>query len=370
LAVAAAAPLNDAFATPQAISGAQGDIQGSNAGATKEPNEPDHAAQPGGASVWYRWTAPGTGVVTIDTSGSDFDTLLAVYTGDSVDALTEVASSDDDLTISPRSKVAFDAVGGTTYRIVVDGYSGATGSLSLRWRLSTGPPPNDRFDAGTVISGAKGSITGTNGGAGKETGEPDHAGNPGGASVWYRWTAPGSGPVRFDTGGSDFDTLLAVYTGDAVNSLSEVASNDDDAPIYPRSAVTFDARAGATYRIAVDGYDGAIGTVNLAWDLQAVPIGKGTTTVTPTSAEPGGTVSATGSGATPGVGYVLKLGTTAENCATGVQIGGPRNSAAGGSIPATPGIIPTNVTSGSRYVCFARLVDSSDSIAATRLTVL
>ena len=33
---------------------------------------------PGGVSVWYRWTAPMDGFVSVDTVGSDFDTLLAV----------------------------------------------------------------------------------------------------------------------------------------------------------------------------------------------------------------------------------------------------------------------------------------------------
>ena len=53
-------------------------------------------------------------------------------------------------------------------------------------------------------------MTGTNVGATKETGEPDHAGNVGGASVWCRWVAPADGTVTFDTFGSNYDTLLAV----------------------------------------------------------------------------------------------------------------------------------------------------------------
>src|SRR5581483_1636061 len=48
---------------------------------------------------------------------------------------------------------------------------------------------NDDFADRIRISGASGSIDGTNLGASKEDAEPAHAGNPGGASVWYRWTA-------------------------------------------------------------------------------------------------------------------------------------------------------------------------------------
>jgi len=46
--------------------------------ATKEPGEPAHAGNDGGASIWYSWTAPSTGNVTITTEGSSFDTLLGV----------------------------------------------------------------------------------------------------------------------------------------------------------------------------------------------------------------------------------------------------------------------------------------------------
>ena len=54
-------------------------------------------------------------------------------------------------------------------------------------------PTNDAFDAATELSGREASASGTNKDATKEAGEPAHAGKTGGASVWYRWTAPASG---------------------------------------------------------------------------------------------------------------------------------------------------------------------------------
>ena len=66
--------------------------------------------------------------------------------------------------------------------------------------------------------------------ASKEAGEPAHAGNAGGRSIWFTWTAPAGRHVYvFDTFPSTFDTLLAVYTGTDVAALAEVASNDDAA---------------------------------------------------------------------------------------------------------------------------------------------
>jgi hypothetical protein len=117
--------------------------------------------------------------------------------------------------------------------------------------------PNDNFSDAITITGeniitrAIGNILAT-----KELGEPVHAGNLGGKSVWWKWTAPRTGRVQLDTEESSFDTLLAVYTGASVASLTEVASNDDvERTLYQwRSRLVFDAVQGETYYIAVDGF--------------------------------------------------------------------------------------------------------------------
>ena len=137
--------------------------------------------------------------------------------------------------------------------------------------LSQAPPPNDDFANAQVITGAVGSVSAANEFATKQTGEPDHAGNPGGRSVWYRWIAPWSQTVVFDTAGSDFDTLLAVYTGTNVESLAELVSNDDTGDSV-QSQVLFDAVSGTVYQVAVDGFDGASGTVVLNWKLASLPV--------------------------------------------------------------------------------------------------
>jgi hypothetical protein len=106
-----------------------------------------------------------------------------------------------------------------------------------------------------MINGNCVTVTGTNVGATKESGEPNHAGNVGGASVWWTWTAPITGSATVSTDGSDFDTLLGVYTGSSVNNLTPVASNDDD-QTGNQSTVTFNAVMNTTYYVAVDGYFG------------------------------------------------------------------------------------------------------------------
>jgi hypothetical protein len=60
--------------------------------------------------------------------------------------------------------------------------------------------------------------------------------------------------LHVDTHGSSFDTVLAVYTGTAVNALGPaVAENDDAGPGTNSSMIAFAFDAGTRYHIAVDG---------------------------------------------------------------------------------------------------------------------
>ncbi len=186
-----AAPGNDNFANATLLPAIPYSVLGYNQCSSKEFGEPDIVGAFGGNSVWFRWTATENGIVHITTAGSDFDTLLGVYTGQAVNGLTLVAANDDIIPGTVRySSVTFPAVAGTTYRITVDGYNWAVG----RFQLNLDPPANDAFSSCQPLSGSAGTFSGYNIGATKESGEPAHAGNAGGHSVWYCWTAEVSGP--------------------------------------------------------------------------------------------------------------------------------------------------------------------------------
>ncbi len=73
--------------------------------------------------------------------------------------------------------------------------------------------------------------------------------------------------MTLSTVGSDFDTLLGVYTGKSLGRLHSVTTNDNTAQDVVTSAVTFQAVAGVTYHFAVDGEAGATGDIVLT--LQA-----------------------------------------------------------------------------------------------------
>jgi len=128
----------DNFSTALPIAGASWTTSHSNVNFTKEPGEPNHASNPGGASIWWQWTAPASGSATLSTAGSTFDTLLAVYTGNSVGNLTAVGSDHDSGT--NYSRVTFNALQNTTYAIAVDGYNDGTiidqGLVSLTLALA------------------------------------------------------------------------------------------------------------------------------------------------------------------------------------------------------------------------------------------
>ncbi len=129
-----AAPPNDAFSSPTIATGFPATASGSNVDATLESDEPipDQRHQ---ASVWFQWTAPTSGAVQIDTFGSNLDTLLAVWTNDSITNLTLIANNEY-FNVNEPSAVFFDAVSGTTYQIAVYadqnvGLWGSSGNISL-----------------------------------------------------------------------------------------------------------------------------------------------------------------------------------------------------------------------------------------------
>lgn len=131
---------HDMFAAPKLLSGSSGTIADRNTFATMESGEPRHAGTTPSHSMWFTYTPINNGQLTINTLGSSFDTVLAVYTGPSLVALTSVASNDD-IKTGTTSEVSFSATTGTTYRIAVDGYSNAYGNFSLNWSLVQPAPP-------------------------------------------------------------------------------------------------------------------------------------------------------------------------------------------------------------------------------------
>jgi hypothetical protein len=267
----AAPPSNDAFAGARNISGPNGSVTGTSVEATREAGEPT----PGGAtfsrSIWYRWVAPQDGIVSFDTIGSTtpggavLDTVLGIYTGNAVNALALVDDSDD-ISYEVRglyTSRAFERVtAGTTYYVTPAGQDQTDqGTIRLSWRYIS-QPTNDDFDDARVINGDAAIVTSTNVGATNENFESELDGNYD-ASVWFRWTATYTGTARFDTLGSNFDTVLGAYTGPALNDLTLLTSNDDG-PAGVASRIVLSVTQGTTYRLRVEGFDGENGAIRFS----------------------------------------------------------------------------------------------------------
>ncbi len=105
-------------------------------------------------------------------------------------------------------------------------------------------PPNDNLSDAFYLHASSLTATQSNTAGTKQTGEPDHNDSPADASVWYQWTAPENLRVTLTLENSKFDTLLAVYTGASIASLTPVASDDDSGGDLT-SAVTFNALSGS-----------------------------------------------------------------------------------------------------------------------------
>ncbi|MCI0746036.1 MAG: immunoglobulin domain-containing protein [Verrucomicrobia subdivision 3 bacterium] len=151
-------PTNDAFSSAQTIADAQGSATNTNRRATKETGEPNHGGNTGGSSIWYAWTAAHTGQAVIDTIGSTFNTLLAVYTGSTVSNLALVASNDNAGSLF-SSRVVFDAASNTTYRIAVDGFGGNSGTAVVNWCQSFAPVIVSQPESTNVVANANENAT-------------------------------------------------------------------------------------------------------------------------------------------------------------------------------------------------------------------
>ncbi len=131
---------------------------------------------------------------------------------------------------------------------------------------------NDNFNQAITIDADRGSVTGDNFFATKQNGEvlPPAAG---GASVWWRWIPNTGGTKVISLLGSNFNTVLAVYTGSSVDTLALVASNDDVGGGFTASELSFTATADVTYYISVDGFSSQPGTIPAAQGNYTLSVG-------------------------------------------------------------------------------------------------
>jgi len=291
------APPNDDFLNPALLSGSSLAVTNSNLGATLDPGET--LGGDFGASVWYRWRAPGTGSLTLTTNdpvvfpppssinhpsvfdpGSGGGVIIvgpgqgawievdpdvfaphfAIYSGSSLAALTPLAAG---------SWAAARVEAGAEYAIAMRSARGLPGAFKLSLAFNE-LPPNDDFRAAIPLQGPSLTVKGYLTAASAEPGEPPHAGSPAVHSVWWTWTPAATGPARLHS----FSPRLrfAVYAGNAFEQLAVQASGWSTTTTTLASnyaELWFEAVRGQSYRIAVDSGPDLPGSVE--FDLDLVP---------------------------------------------------------------------------------------------------
>jgi subtilisin-like proprotein convertase family protein len=102
---------------------------------SKARSEQDEPLLPGGGkTVWFELVPPESGIVTLRTRGSAFDTLLSVFDGTSLKEL-KVVTQDDDRGGFYTSELKFNALRGRRYQIQIDGFgrAGSGGPFTVSW---------------------------------------------------------------------------------------------------------------------------------------------------------------------------------------------------------------------------------------------
>jgi len=222
-------------------------------------------------SVWYAFTPTSDMAVEMNTTGSDYDTVLSVYTG-TRGALTLVPMACNDDYYGLQSRVQFQATAGTTYYAMVGtccGNGGDGGGPLVFNAFEITAPQNDAFAGAVVVQELPFDHWSDTSGATIEPGEPqpECAGGSMGGTVWYSFTPEESGSVMARVQNAPADQVLAIYTGASLESLEEVVSCCGGGPV-----VAFQAQGGTTYSIQIALMWGYTGPVQVYLDEAPPPV--------------------------------------------------------------------------------------------------
>jgi hypothetical protein len=269
---------NDAFGSPVVIGSVPYNVTQDTWNTTTAITDPYSVC--GGQnsnSVWYRYTPASDGLLEIDTSGSAYTVEVGVWKG-VIDNLDLIGCNNSTDPITGQVLLQnLPVTSGTQYFIeLTDVGTPGGGHLKLRVDFAslTGLT-NDDFDNpitivnNTTINNAGANITQDVRTATLNANDPSlDACNrkPGKASVWYTYTTTLPGELALDTIGSDYDTMLSVWTGLRLN-LNGVGCNDDigGAGVWDTdSTLTVTLDAATTYYIEVAEFNGAVESVSSA----------------------------------------------------------------------------------------------------------
>lgn len=255
---ASAAPVNDLFANRIVMTGSSWSTWGTNTDAKGETGEPVHGAGGTPRSLWWSWTSPEPGIVSLDTYPSSRASALAVYQGNSVSGLVRVTNALSTTWPNGASRANFEVGAEATFQIAVDGFSDP---FSFGLNLDLAPrATNDAFASRIWLSGATNRVRVHNLYCTTEPGEPVPPGGSPVRSAWWSWTAPTNGLATVDIQARGFTTRVTVYTGEELSGLTRVASTFFAE--RTSGSCTFMAAQGVRYVIGVDALNLGSGVVD------------------------------------------------------------------------------------------------------------
>ncbi|MFI5395104.1 MAG: hypothetical protein ACHQ9S_06180 [Candidatus Binatia bacterium] len=231
--------------------------------------------------VWYRYVAPTTGTVTLDTTGTSYSMIVAAYTGDCGALVPVTDGCASGAQFGGEARLSLPVTADTTYFFMVSASSLDTyalgGRLSLhviagtptatvtatatRTRtptLTVPPPPNDSCAGGTLITTVPFADAADVRNASTDAYDPYP---PCGTQshdrrVWYRYVAPAAGAITIDTAGSSYYTIVSAYTG-GCGALVPVENGCDTGftASYSRARLSIAVTAGTAYYFMVSAWD-------------------------------------------------------------------------------------------------------------------
>jgi len=233
-----------------------------NLGADRSPREPigEDGICDFSATLWYRFTPDRDGVIVVDTAGSTFDTVLAAWAGECV-APELLTCNDDSLSlqanlgvpVTANVPVSFEVGGYAPYDY--PSYEKHPEIGALQFHVAWAPSPgNDLCLAASPVA-LPATIEQYVPGATRDD-APASACGSGSASVWYEIVPTTGGVLSIDTTGSDYDTVLDVFSGSCDAPLFRDCN--DDGPVVA-SSLALGVADGEHVLVAASAYAGGAG---------------------------------------------------------------------------------------------------------------
>jgi len=218
----------------------------------------------GGNEVVYTFVAPQSANYTFSTLGSGFDTSLMLLEGLFCGA--RELDCDDDGGAGLDSLLRVGLAAGEEVTLAVDSFNGGTGNIVLE---VTSDAPQDICASHCAFTDMGSNTTASGSNRNTCNVYRGSCGSESGNEALFRFTAPAAGEYRFNTDGSNYDTVL--YALDSATCGRELQCNDDTRGL--QSEVILNLAAGEAVVLAVGGFSGSQGDIRLNVETPTCALG-------------------------------------------------------------------------------------------------